>query len=365
MAQRARSRGVVIGRAFGAPIILHWSTVVWVGIIILITVERLGESSVATVATGATYAAVILASILLHELAHAAVARLGKRRVKEVVLTLMGGHTTFDARGLTPAVSGTTAAAGPAANAIIAIAAWWVASLGVPAGARDMLTLAAQANAILAIFNALPGLPMDGGKLFEAIVWRVTGRHSAGMRAAAWGGRVVAVALVIYVLAGSRSQGGAPDLVALVWAFILFGVLWPESTAALRAARTRDHLDATSVRRIMRSAVGVPYDVSFAQALDAAGDAEHVVVLSRDGHPAGHFPADADLVPPKRRASTSLSAVTVPLPRGALVDVDLGPREALTEVRAWWGRADVLAVMDGDRVVGVVRLAEVLDRLQK
>ena len=61
----------------------------------------------------------------------------------------------------------------------------------------------AQVNILVAIFNMLPGLPLDGGRVFRAIIWQVTGREEIGIRIAAWIGRITAVAIVAFALTRS------------------------------------------------------------------------------------------------------------------------------------------------------------------
>jgi hypothetical protein len=116
----------------------------------------------------------------------------------------------------------------------------------------------------------------------------------------------------------------------------------------------------------MRGAVGLGHDTPLPDAIDTCrrAECEEVVVLSADSNPAGHFSVEAaGAVPPERLESTGLAAVTIPLPRGATVPPTLKGFELLQSAREWWGKADALVVLDGDEVVGVVRLAELSERL--
>ncbi|MFN3866752.1 MAG: peptidase M50, partial [Demequina sp.] len=115
------TRGLSLGRAFGGRIIVQPSTVVMLAILaFLFATNGGGQLDRRSFTVGLVLAVLLFASVLVHEIAHAAAARAFGRQVHEVVLTLWGGHTTFDARGMTPLVSGVTALVGPLANVGVA-----------------------------------------------------------------------------------------------------------------------------------------------------------------------------------------------------------------------------------------------------
>jgi hypothetical protein len=252
-------------------------------------------------------------------------------------------------------------------NVALALGALGFARLGVTGGVREALGIVVYANIVLALFNALPGIPMDGGRVLEAVVWGVSGSKRLGAVVAAWGGRVVVAGIVAYLAWLNFGQGREPSLFSIMWGFLLVSFLWPASTAALRQAGVQERVDAVTIVRLMRPAIGLRYDATVAAALAEArkAGAEEVIVLSVDGRPAGHFATSgAAEVPAERREATALGAVTVPLPRGAEVSSDLAGRAVLESIRAWWGKTDAIAVMDEGEVVGVVRLSEVGERLK-
>ncbi len=369
MAQAERAtRGWVVGRMLGARVIVQWSSLVTMAVFAFIWGQDSGGGySNRSLATGLEYTAIVFGSVFLHEVAHALAGRAFGREVKEIVLTLLGAHTSFDGRNISAAASGVIAAAGPAMNAVLATVAIGVGRLGVTGGAREALSLVAYANILLALFNALPGIPMDGGRVLEAIVWGISGRRRLGVVVAAWGGRVVATGILAYVAWLNFGSGHEPSLFSMMWGFLLASFLWPAATVALREASAQGRVDAVTALGLMRPAIGLRYDVSVAAALREAAQAgaEEVVVLSADGHPAGHFAASgAAEVPPERRDATGLAAVTIPLPRGAEVSSDLAGRAVLERIREWWGKTDAVAVLDEGEVVGVVLFADVGERLK-
>ena len=148
-------------------------------------------------------------SVLCHEAAHAVVARRCGYAVERVVVNLWGGHTAFSTPAPSPGRSALVSISGPIANALLALAGW--ALLGTVGYDVPWLLLSAWtlSNAFVAVFNLLLGLPLDGGYLVDALVWRVTGRRSAGMIAAGWGGRIVTLGALFFfvVLPFLRGDG--------------------------------------------------------------------------------------------------------------------------------------------------------------
>lgn len=314
---------------------------------------------------GVGFAVLLLVSVLVHELAHAHVARRRGVAVREIALTLVGGHTEM-ARASTPATSALVAVAGPLANLVLAALAWW-AWRAVPAGgvAALLLLLTASSNAFVAAFNLIPGLPMDGGWVLEALVWRLTGRRSTGTLVAAWIGRVVSVVVIAVAVLPSLAAGTSPDLGTLLWAVVIGATLWAGAGAFLRAARTERAAAGLSVHRLMVPAATLPGTATLAH-LDALGSPAAVVVVSDDGRPFGHVdPRAAAAVPAERRASTTLDAVAVPLPPDAVVAETLtGP----TVLRALAGVArtsPVMVVVAADGTVrGLLRYRDVVSALR-
>jgi Zn-dependent protease/CBS domain-containing protein len=360
----------VIGRAAGAPIVLNpgWlvATVVLALVIAPPASTMPGLRGVGSLLVGLAAALLLNGSVLLHELAHAVVARWRGLPVREIALTLTGGHTEMG-RAPTPATAALVAVAGPLANLAVAGAAWWAWRVvdAPPVGSLVLLVLA-WASAFVAAFNLLPGLPMDGGWVLEALVWRVTGRRTAGTRAAAWVGRAVAVALLLWAVAYPLATGGRASLATVVWSALIGAMLWSGASAFLRHADRTDLVDGLSVAALARPAVAVPVGSSVADVAAAAGRggaaaAPVVVVVGPDGAPAGWVdPAALAAVPAGRRATTPAAAVVVPMPAAATVDAALEGRAALTALVEASRHSALLAVRDGaGRVVGVVHHADV------
>ncbi len=177
----------------------------------------------------------LYASVFVHELAHLVVARAYGMRAPSITLHLLGGETVIEGESRTPAQELWTAVVGPLVSGALALVAW-LGSEALGSGlAAGLLWSLAWVNAIVAVFNLVPGLPLDGGRVMRAVVWAVTGRESTGIRVAAWIGRLAAVGVVAAVLV-LRERLGTGWLVDLALAVLIGFVLWTGASEALRQA---------------------------------------------------------------------------------------------------------------------------------
>lgn len=251
-------------------------------------------------AVAAAYAVLLLFSVLVHEGSHAVVAHRCGYRVNHVVADLMGGHTAYDASRATPGRSALVAAVGPLSNGLLALVG--VALLPLTQSGVSTLLVGAFAwtNGVVAVFNLLPGLPLDGGFLLEALVWGATGRRHVGLLVAGWSGRLVTVVAVLWGVGLPLLRGGRPSTITLVWVLLVAVFLWRGASQAVSAGRLRRDLaglrlsDVARPVRILpghatlRSLAGVPGTPD-----DPPRAAPVVVLAAPDGRPLGHLDAEA------------------------------------------------------------------------
>lgn len=377
-----RSKGWVIGRVLGAPLILQplWFLVAAVLTAILVPLVRSALPGVApgwTILVAATFVVVLFLSVLAHELAHAWVAtRLGQR-VHEIVLSALGGHTSFTRGGLGPGGSALVAFAGPLVNlvlggALLAAAQPLLAGSGFTQRAVGVLVAAtASANLIVAAFNLVPGLPLDGGQLLAALVWQVSGRRHTGTVAAAWVGRALAAGLVAWVVLVPLATGRRPELFTLVWMFLIAATVWSGASAALRQAVTERRAEALTVPGVGRRAVGLRAGSSAADVVHVAGSptpgsgGTEVVLVADDGAPVAYVDRAAlAAVPPGTLATTPAWSVAAPVRPGATIDAQLtGPALLSALVSAFRVQPVVVAVR-GREVVAILVDGEVARSLR-
>lgn len=300
-------------------------------------------------------AVLLLLSVLVHELAHAAVAAATGTPATHIVLDLWGGHTAFDRESSGPWRSIGVAAAGPLSNAALALVTEVLARGAEPGGVtRLLLTATATANLLVAGFNALPGLPLDGGRVLEGLVWRATGDQLRGTVVAGWAGRLLAGSLVAWTLLATASGRRGPVLA--LWLLLIAWVLWRGAGQAIDAARWNRRAEAARIDDLLQRAVAVPSTATVATALAAvtAAGARAVVVLDVYGRPAAIVDERAAAeVPAARAALVPVAAVAHPLPEGAVLPAGLGGDDLLQRLRD--RPADRYAVLDPDEhVIGVL-----------
>ena len=140
----------------------------------------------------------------------------------------------------------------------------------------------AVANLIVGVLNLVPGLPLDGGRVLQSAVWAVTRRRSVGVTAAAWGGRIAAVALMAVPLILLPALGYRVTLIDYVLTFMISAFLWAGATHSLAVTKIRSRLPALQARTLARPAIGVPADLPVAEAIRRAQEARagSVVVVS-------------------------------------------------------------------------------------
>lgn len=210
------------------------------------------------------------ASVLIHELAHAVVANGLGEEVRRITLFIFGGMAHLGGEPKSPAAEFKIAAVGPLTSFALAAVFWAVGRLflaggeshGVFTGIFPYLTFI---NVALAIFNLLPGFPLDGGRLLRAWLWHRTGDlQAATARAGQWGSHM---ATVLMVLGGLQIFAGA--LVGGLWLIFIAMFLRSAAWAGVEAVTIERILGRTPVARIMvEDPVVVPPEAPLAAVVD-------------------------------------------------------------------------------------------------
>jgi Zn-dependent protease/predicted transcriptional regulator len=192
-----------IGKIFGIPIYLH-ST--WIIIFAGITYtladqfahEHANWSSAQQWGVGVATSVLFFVSLLFHELSHSVVAQHYKIRVVSITLYIFGGLSSIEREASTAGQEFSIAAAGPLSSGLLAGVFFGVTKLfpsnQLIGAASDWLW---KTNLLLAVFNLLPGFPLDGGRVFRAIIWGVNKDFSRATRIAGAAGRFIAYALIL------------------------------------------------------------------------------------------------------------------------------------------------------------------------
>ncbi len=188
-----RKPGLAVGRVFGVPVYLNASMVL---LAVLVTVlygefvrRQLGLSQLVGYAVGFGFVVCLLGSVLLHELGHALTARHYRIGVRGITLELLGGYTEMDREAPSPRIDLLISLAGPAVSFVLGLAAV-AATLALPDHTlpNQLAFQLAVSNVIVAVFNSLPGLPLDGGRALRAAVWAISRDRHLGTEVAGWVG---------------------------------------------------------------------------------------------------------------------------------------------------------------------------------
>jgi len=362
----SRREGIRLGKIAGIPVILAYSWFVIAAFTVVVYGPVLQHNNPALGAAAYyvafAYALLLLISVLVHELAHALTAKIYGWPSEKIVLNLWGGHTQFESFTATPGRSVLVALAGPAANFVLAGAAWLVISTVNLTGVADILTnIFFWANLVIGIFNVLPGLPLDGGRLVESAVWKATGSHAKGTIAAGWGGRIIVVALGLWFIALPVLRGESPDTSNLLITVLVGGFLWMGASASIQQGRLRSRLHLVSAAALAEPAVGLPESATVADVLALTADGRNAVVLcAPDGRPSSLVdPAALAAVPAPVAATTPASAVAYALGAGAYVP-EWSKGQELIQYLAQLAGHDYAVVDHNGRVTGILRQSTVV-----
>nr|WP_237740688.1 site-2 protease family protein [Arthrobacter crystallopoietes] len=344
-----------LGRIAGVPVVLAYSWFI-IAAFIVITFGPQVQRAIPSLGIGAYivafgYAVLLLISVLVHELAHAVSARIFGWPTAKIVLNLWGGHTQFASFKATPGKSLMVALSGPAANFALAGAGILVLPLMRTSPVGYLLTdIFVWANFLVALFNILPGLPLDGGRLVESAVWRATGSQEKGTLAAGWAGRIIVVLTVLAVLGWPLLMGRQPDLQIVVIMVLVGGFLWMGASAAITNAKLRLRLPQVYAGSLKRPAVGVPATASVAQVRETLhqNPGSAVVLTAPTGQPEAIVdPVALQQVPDAGAAGTAASAAARALAPGAYVPEWAAGQELVQYLAALSGTEYAVVDQDG------------------
>lgn len=280
---------------------------------------------------GAGFAVVLYLSVLLHEVSHAVAARSFQMPVSSINLHFLGGATEIEGEATTPWREFVVAVVGPLTSLAIGGLAYLLVGTLDGGLIRFSIASLATANLVVGVLNLVPGLPLDGGRVLQAVVWGVSKRRTLGIAVAAWGGRVAAVVALFYPLI-LLVTGHTPSVVDYLMAFMVGAFLWAGATQALMMAKVRTRLPTLQARRLARPAIGVPADLPLAEAIRRAleANAGSLVVVSSGGHPEGVVnEAAVASTPLERRPWMSTGDLARRLEAGLMIPADLQGEELL------------------------------------
>lgn len=364
----ASPRGWRIGHVIGVPIHVRASALVAAGVLWVLLHAQISPGLawrdwwVAPLVTSLTSLAFV-ASVVVHELAHALVARALHLPVSSVTVFHLGGVTQLGREPEDPRDEAMIAVAGPLVNLLLGGV---LLAAGVLLGARTItggvLVFVGYLNGTIGVFNLLPGHPLDGGALVRAGTWAVTGDPERSLRFSGRLGQGVGGAMVLGGLLGALPGGPVPGDVSWLWLAAIGGIVAVMARAGVVRAGVRVKLAGMRARDLARGAVvEIPGDATAEEAsttLERTGGVG--LVTDRAGHPVGTVgPRELAAVPALRRHTTTVAEMMSPVIGSVEGDAELLgvlPRFKRT-------RESVLAVTDDGTPVATLAASDVLAHL--
>jgi Zn-dependent protease len=360
---------ITLGRIAGIRVGIHWSWLVVFGLITWSLATAVFPDQNPGLGDGTYYAMAVVAavlfftSLLLHELGHALQARREGMEIDGITLWLFGGVAQF--RGMFPTAGAEfrIAVAGPLVSLLLG--AGFVGLAVAIAGVEELDGIAAwlgYINLALLVFNLLPALPLDGGRVLRSALWAARGNFAWATRLAATIGRTFGALFVAGGLALFFLESGTTGLWLAFLGWFLFG-------AASEEARYAQVYGALAGRRVRDLMVPSPTTVSPGQTIGEL--MEGVVWTDRldaypvveGGRPVGLLPfrSIAD-VPRGEWGTRTVGERMVPL---AVVPVFKGDESLEHALRALSGGLDRGLVVEGDQLAGQLSMSDIARALPR
>jgi Zn-dependent protease len=384
------NKGIRLFKMFGITIRMDWS---WLLILLMVTWNLSSAfarvhsdwSLTFTITMGLIAALIFFLSVLLHELAHSLVAKSQGLPVDSITLFLFGGVSHIREEPKSPGSEFVMAILGPVTSLVIGFGLLLIASIGIEMpNIRDIQpmefigslnairTLAiwlGSINVFLGIFNLIPGFPLDGGRILRSIFWAVTNNLRKATRWASLIGQLIAWTMIISGVAmifGVQIPFFGQGLANGMWMILIGWFLNNASTRGYQQLVVRDVLEDIPVRRMTkRNPPTVPADISVDKLIEdyIMQTDDHAFPVMEEGRLLGIVCLD-DVRPVPINERPSKSVADIMTPRSELITIapDDDATKALNEISQRAIRQ--LVVMDGDKMVGLVRRRDIVRFLQ-
>jgi len=359
--------GFSLGRWFGLEIRIDYSWIVIFTLVLwsftagVFPLRVPGLSLLTYFVMGLSGTLLFFLSVLLHEISHSLVAESKGIPVDGITLFVFGGMAHTRSEFEKPGDEFLIAAAGPLASFAIAgvlgLAAWAGPSIGAGRAVVAVLGYLAFLNLILAIFNLLPGFPLDGGRLLRAAVWKVTGDLTRATRIASRSGRLLA-----YLLMGlGLAQIFAGGVVGGIWMIFIGWFVRSAAESSYLQQVLRSRLSGIAVRDVMTPDVqAVPAELTLREFVERyvfRGRNESFPVI-HGLTPVGMVAfRQVERVPRQEWAHRTVAQTMAPLRDETIVTPDTGMLEAIEKLQQ--SAAGQLLVVEDGALVGLITSGDV------
>ena len=354
-----------IGQIAGVDVLVRSSWLVVAVLIAFLMAPRIEEAApglgMLKYVAGLAFAVLLYLSILLHEASHAISARHYGLPVNSISIHFLGGATEIGGEAKTPRAEFVIAVVGPLTSIAVGGASaglWYVLPDGLLRMAVQGL---AVTNLLVGGLNLVPGLPLDGGRVLRAAVWKLGGDPLGATVVAAWGGRVVAVLAIGWPIFQQNVLHHPSTIGTFLMSGIIAAFLWSGASASLVQARLRRLMPAIQARMLARRVIVVPEDLSVAEAVRRAQEAAAggIATHTGDGRVTGIVNEIAlEAVPAERRPWLAVSQVARSVEDGMRLPAD-SAGEQLIRAMSSTPAAEYLLIESDGGVYGILASADV------
>lgn len=317
---------------------------------------------------GLGFVVCLLGSVLLHELGHAVIARRNGIGVRRITLELLSGWTEMERDAPTPRVDAAVSLAGPLVSLLLGgVATGAAIALPEDTVPGQIAFQLAVSNVLVAVFNVLPGLPLDGGRALRAAMWALLKDRNRATVVAGWAGRVLAFLTAVAVLAAY--QIGILTLFGMVFVLLVTLTLWHGAGQSIRLGRMTGRFPLIDLGQMARPLLKVPAGTPLGEAQrrrseDPRPDVVLAVADSGGTLTALVDPVAAERVPVDRRPWVSVESVS--RSRDALTSLPVGltGEQVVRALQAHPGAQYLVTAGEDEDVVGVLRVADVAALLE-
>jgi len=353
-----------LGRIFDIPFRLHYT---WFIIFLLITFSLSWQVFPAlypgwTVLTywiiGIVTSLLFFASVVAHELAHSLVARFYGIPVKGITLFIFGGVAQMAREAARPGAELKMAAAGPACSLVIGglFALLWLSTQGVIEPIAALAFWLAQINVVLAVFNLIPGFPLDGGRVFRSLLWRFTGNYRRSTQIAVRVGQGVGYLFILLGILVILLRPFGLGWFSGLWLAFIGWFLENAASSSYRQVKWRDTLHGFSASQVMTSVYPtVPPNITVKELVQGyiLTGGHHVFMVADEGRLVGILTLDdIKSVSQPSWEATQVREIMTPVDKLKVVHPDQDALSLLEQMEA--DDINQMPVVSGDRVIGLV-----------
>ena len=363
-----------LGSIFGFEIrvdlswLLIFFLILWTLTVDLFPFNYPGLSNTTYIVMGVVGTILFFTSLLLHEISHSLVAKAKDIPVEGITLFAFGGvsRTRMDAE--TPGDEFQIAVVGPltslALSGIFALVSYFGEGAGWNLAVTGVAAYLSWINLILAIFNLLPGFPLDGGRLFRSTVWKFTNNLQTATRVASIGGRLLGFSLIAFGFWQLFSP--IPNLIGGLWLILIGWFLNNAAAASYRELVLRTMLEGSRVRDVMTmKPETVTADLSLQELIDKYFFNRYYesFPVMEENHPIGMITLNQ--VKEVRRQDWSQRTVKeMMIP---LEEINVSPQQdiAKTLTQMQEARSRRLLVIDNGSLAGIISSTDISNWLQR